>query len=148
MPRTPPCSSSPRGRRSPTETSPARHSCGANSGTCRSSPQEPSFAPVWSGSGLEEGAGDESVGACLTFKVLAEVGVSEADHRLGPFGDGLALEVDKPELCDDVHDVASWGGDHVPGRQVEHDPAAADVGALVGRGHAQERLPTTGGIAA
>src|SRR5689334_529062 len=53
------------------------------------------------------GARNEVVLSGLAFEVLAEVGVREADHRLRPLGDRLALEVDAAVLGDDVHRVGS-----------------------------------------
>src|SRR5689334_5807174 len=92
------------------------------------------------------GAWNEVVLTGLAFEVLAEVGVREADHRLRPLGDRLALEVDAAVLGDDVHRVGPRRRDDVAGRELEDDPAAAIAALVVGRREADERLAAFGGI--
>ena len=70
----------------------------------------------------------------LALETLAKVRMRAADQCLGPFGDGLPLQIDHPVLGDDEHDVGTRCGDDVAWRQVEHDPAAPRTTLVIGRG--------------
>src|SRR3954464_8257729 len=100
------------------------------------------------GAALEDALRDHAVPAGLALQFVPEVWVCDGDHRPGPIGDGFALEVHDPVLGDDVHHVRARGRDHVAGGQVEHHAARAYAVALVGGGHADERLAALGRVGA
>src|SRR4051794_16786672 len=97
---------------------------------------------------LEALSGDERMPAGLAFQLISEVGVRNGDHRSGPLRNGFALEVHDPMLGDHVHHVGSSAGDDVAGGQVDDDAARAHAVTLIGRGHADERLPADRGVRA
>ena len=82
-------------------------------------------------------------------ELLAEVGMRDADERLGTLPGGKTLEVDHAVLGDDVVRAGARVGADGAGRQRGND-AALDRAVLAGdgRGHADEALAALGEVSA